>query len=179
MEPRPFRRSNTIWPTNLNGHKQFRERHPACGTFHEPGYCPIKLAGPEFCNLCGMAHFGIARTCPHIQSETQVCVMLNALRQSAEPRHLVQEASRYLQGVKGTLVQAKKIKAEKLAKALEAQKGATLPNGSPNANTVMSQQQPPQPPQQQRQRQQIINQALGQPPRSEVKPPPPQSPTPA
>jgi hypothetical protein len=44
----------------------------ACRTFHPQGECPLKLAGVEYCNLCGMAHFGAARVCPHIQSETQV-----------------------------------------------------------------------------------------------------------
>ena len=44
----------------------------ACKTFHPIGACPLKLAGVEVCNLCGIAHFGAARVCPHIQSETQV-----------------------------------------------------------------------------------------------------------
>lgn len=44
----------------------------ACRSFHPLGQCPLKLAGVEHCNLCGMAHFGSARVCPHIQSETQV-----------------------------------------------------------------------------------------------------------
>jgi hypothetical protein len=46
----------------------------ACRTYHLQGQCPLKLAGVEHCNLCGMAHFGHARVCPHIQSETQVCL---------------------------------------------------------------------------------------------------------
>lgn len=41
--------------------------------------------------------------------------MLAALRQSTESRQLVDLAKRYLSGVKGTLVQGKKIKAEKAA----------------------------------------------------------------
>jgi hypothetical protein len=44
----------------------------ACRKFHLVGSCPVKLAGVEYCNLCGMAHYGHARVCPHIQSETQV-----------------------------------------------------------------------------------------------------------
>ena len=44
----------------------------ACRSFHPVGRCPLKMAGVEYCNLCGMAHFGSARVCPHIQSETQV-----------------------------------------------------------------------------------------------------------
>lgn len=44
----------------------------ACRTQHIIGHCPLKLAGVEHCNLCGIAHFGHGRVCPHIQSETQV-----------------------------------------------------------------------------------------------------------
>lgn len=86
-----------------------------CGTVHFLGHCPLKLAGPEYCNMCGLAHFGVARSCPHIKSETQVRDMLVALRQSPESRHLIDLAKKYLTGVKGTLVQEKKRKAEKAA----------------------------------------------------------------
>lgn len=41
--------------------------------------------------------------------------MLAALKQSTESRQLVELAKKYLQGVRGTLVQAKKLKAEKAA----------------------------------------------------------------
>lgn len=96
----------------------------ACRSFHEQGKCPLKLAGVEHCNLCGMAHYGSARVCPHIQSETQVSAlscdhvtsahlrqvrqMLESLKYSNEPEHLVKEARRYLKGLKGNLVQLKK-----------------------------------------------------------------------
>lgn len=46
--------------------------------------------------------------------------MLAALRQSPEPKHLIDLAKKYLTGVKGTIVQAKKIKAER-ATQLEQQ----------------------------------------------------------
>jgi hypothetical protein len=55
-----------------------------------------------------MAHFGHARTCPHIKSETQVREMLQALKNSPEKRELVDAAVKYLRGVKGHLVQQKK-----------------------------------------------------------------------
>ncbi|USW53932.1 Putative mit1 Zn finger 2 [Septoria linicola] len=84
----------------------------ACTRHHPVGSCPIKIAGVEFCNLCGMAHYGHARVCPHIQSETQVRAMLEALKYSNEPEHLVNEARRYLRGLKGNLVQLKKRKEE-------------------------------------------------------------------
>jgi chromodomain-helicase-DNA-binding protein 4 len=45
----------------------------ACKTTHLLGSCPLKVAGVEYCNLCGIAHYGHARVCPHITSETQVC----------------------------------------------------------------------------------------------------------
>jgi hypothetical protein len=51
----------------------------ACRKYHMVGSCPIKVAGVEYCNLCGMAHYGHARVCPHIQSETQVCTSSNPL----------------------------------------------------------------------------------------------------
>ncbi|PNS19140.1 hypothetical protein CAC42_1876 [Sphaceloma murrayae] len=85
----------------------------ACFAIHPLGSCPLKTAGVEKCNLCGIAHFGHGRICPHINSETQVRAMLDALKQSPEAGHLVKEARKYLTGVKGTLVQKKKMEEEK------------------------------------------------------------------
>jgi len=110
----------------------------ACKTTHIVGSCPLKTAGVEYCNLCGIAHYGQMRVCPHITSETQVSMiaipfsphtiatkekktkpnlpipqvraMLEALKASNEPEHLVQAAIRYLKGLKGNLVQLKKQK---------------------------------------------------------------------
>ena len=82
---------------------------------HESGKCPLKRAGVEFCNLCGIAHYGMGRTCPHLQSETQVSYMLRDLKNSPEPKELVSEARRILNGIKGSLVQGKKLKREKQA----------------------------------------------------------------
>ncbi|KAF2726039.1 hypothetical protein K431DRAFT_280077 [Polychaeton citri CBS 116435] len=82
----------------------------ACKAFHVVGSCPLKLAGVEYCNLCGMAHFGYGRVCPHIQSETQVRLMLEALKHSNESEHHIAEAKKYLRGLKGNLVQEKKNK---------------------------------------------------------------------
>lgn len=44
---------------------------------------------------------------------SQVRAMLDALKASNEPEHLVQAATRYLKGLKGNLVQMKKQKAAK------------------------------------------------------------------
>lgn len=97
--------------------------------WHVIGFCPLKLAGEEHCNLCGLAHYGVARSCPHIRSETQVRDMLETLRNSTEPRHLIDLATRYLQGVKGSIVQDKKRKEEKQTArlALAHQDNSVLP----------------------------------------------------
>ncbi|KAH7396549.1 hypothetical protein DE146DRAFT_614275 [Phaeosphaeria sp. MPI-PUGE-AT-0046c] len=88
---------------------------PACRKQHLQGACELKAAGVEHCGLCGLAHFGHSRTCPHIKSETQVRAMLEALKNSNEPKELVDLAVKYLRGVKGTLVQQKKRDREKAA----------------------------------------------------------------
>jgi hypothetical protein len=85
----------------------------ACMIQHPRGACPLKVAGVEHCGLCGLAHYGHGRTCPHIKSETQVRAMLEALKSSPENKELVDAAVKYLRGVKGTLVQQKKKKKEK------------------------------------------------------------------
>ncbi|KAF2137238.1 uncharacterized protein K452DRAFT_321932 [Aplosporella prunicola CBS 121167] len=104
---------------------------PACRKTHAVGACPLKIAGPEHCNLCGLAHFGIARVCPHIGSETQVREMIAALKQSSEPRHLVETALKYLRGVKGHLVQKKK-------QAIENSKKGTSVLAPVPSNVVLS-----------------------------------------
>jgi chromodomain-helicase-DNA-binding protein 4 len=86
---------------------------PACHRQHPRGACELKAAGIEHCGLCGLAHFGHARTCPHIKSETQVREMLKALKSSPEKKELVDLAMKYLRGVKGNLVQLKKRELEK------------------------------------------------------------------
>ncbi|WPH01485.1 SNF2 family DNA-dependent chromodomain-containing ATPase [Acrodontium crateriforme] len=103
----------------------------ACHTVHAMGSCPAKIAGVEYCNLCGMAHYGFGRVCPHIQSETQVRAMLEALKHSKEPEHLVAEARRYLRGLKGNLVQMKKQKALRES-AMRAPAGQLLSQSQPN-----------------------------------------------
>lgn len=107
-----------IWPLNAQ-HALSDDRENkatqcyACGTLHRTGYCPLKLAGEEYCNLCGLAHYGRSRTCPHLRSETQVRDMLATLKQSTESRYLVDMAVEYLTGVKGHLIYDKKKRSEK------------------------------------------------------------------
>lgn len=86
---------------------------PGCQLQHPRGACALKLAGAEHCGLCGLAHYGAGRICPHINSETQVREMLETLKSSTEPKHLVEAATKYLRGVKGHLVQKKKKEREK------------------------------------------------------------------
>ncbi|KAL2862856.1 putative chromatin remodeling complex subunit (Chd3) [Aspergillus lucknowensis] len=87
----------------------------ACGRTHPVGSCPLKIAGVEHCGLCGLAHYGHARTCPHLRSEIQVTRMLEALKQSTEDRNLVALAKRYCYGIKGDLAQRQRRKSCKAA----------------------------------------------------------------
>lgn len=110
----PFVRAPLPMPAPVDMHLPYNNPPcPACRQQHPRGACALKLAGAEYCGLCGLAHYGTARTCPHINSETQVRNMLEALKNSTEPRHLVEAATKYLRGVKGHLVQRKKRDREK------------------------------------------------------------------
>ncbi|KAJ6149199.1 Zinc finger PHD-type [Penicillium samsonianum] len=71
----------------------------ACQQRHVPGRCPLRLAGVEFCGLCGLAHWGGRRACPHLQSGVQISRMLEALDKSAEAPSLILGAKKYLQGI--------------------------------------------------------------------------------
>jgi superfamily II DNA or RNA helicase len=84
-----------------------------CGRVHPMGSCPLKLAGVEHCGLCGLAHYGQARTCPHLKSELQVSRMIEALKQSNEDQHLVALAKKYVYGIKGDLAQRERRKSRK------------------------------------------------------------------
>lgn len=112
---------------------------PACRKPHPVGACDLKVAGVEHCGLCGLAHYGHSRTCPHIKSETQVRAMLEALKNSPEKKELVDAAVKYLRGVKGTLVQQKKRDREKAA-AAKAENGsgpgASVGAGRPMVNMM-------------------------------------------
>jgi chromodomain-helicase-DNA-binding protein 4 len=105
----------------------------ACHKNHPPGACDLKQAGVEHCGLCGLAHFGHSRTCPHIKSETQVREMLRALKSSGEEKGLVDAAMKYLRGVKGTLVQQKKKDREKAQAKKAAEMGLPVPTPAPTS----------------------------------------------
>jgi chromodomain-helicase-DNA-binding protein 4 len=135
---KPFRRAHMPIRSPLEPiYGSYSNRHcPACHKQHPSGACELKAAGVEHCGLCGLAHYGHSRTCPHIKSETQVRAMLEALRNSNEPKELVDLASKYLRGVKGKLVQQKKRDREKAA----AVQNGTLSHAPP---APMPPRQPP------------------------------------
>ncbi|KAF2130237.1 hypothetical protein P153DRAFT_430497 [Dothidotthia symphoricarpi CBS 119687] len=125
---KPFRRVHlpTRSPLDANyGTLNYRPC-PACYKQHPQGACELKVAGVEHCGLCGLAHFGHGRQCPHIKSETQVREMLETLKNSPENKELVDAAVKYLRGVKGHLVQTKKREREKSA----LQSGQPLPSST-------------------------------------------------
>ena len=76
----------------------------ACKETHPMGWCRLKIAGVEHCGLCGLAHMGHGRTCPHLNDEKQVETLLLTLKESTESRELVDEAVRYLRVIRGDLV---------------------------------------------------------------------------
>lgn len=80
----------------------------ACHEKHDSGYCPLKVAGIEHCNLCGLAHYGVARTCPHLNSVTQLRAMVEAIKQSPESQELKDLAKKRIVGIIGDLNQRKR-----------------------------------------------------------------------
>lgn len=72
------------------------------------GWCRLKLAGVEHCGLCGIAHLGHGRTCPHLNSEIQVATLLGTLKESTESHELKDKATKYLRMIRGDLVQRKR-----------------------------------------------------------------------
>ncbi|KAJ5169695.1 SNF2-related protein [Penicillium coprophilum] len=99
---RAFRRVDTPPPPPMGTFDGAQDDLPscvACQHRHVPGNCPLRHAGVEFCGLCGLAHWGGRRACPHLQSRLQVGRMLEALEKSAEAPALIMGAKRYLQGI--------------------------------------------------------------------------------
>ncbi|KAL4872970.1 hypothetical protein BDV12DRAFT_161073 [Aspergillus spectabilis] len=105
----------------------------ACGRVHALGSCPLKVAGVEHCGLCGIAHFGFARACPHLRSDLQVTRMIDALKQSTEDRQLVALAKKYCYGIKGDLAQRKRRVSSKAAGGSGNHTAASKP---PTQNTA-------------------------------------------
>lgn len=85
----------------------------ACKEEHPMGWCRLKIAGVEHCGLCGLAHMGHGRTCPHLNDEKQVETLLLTLKESTESRELIDEAVRYLRVIRGDLVSQRRQKERK------------------------------------------------------------------
>ena len=121
---------------SLDGANDLPVQCIVCDKVHSEGYCPLKLAGVEHCNMCGLAHYGHARTCPHINSVTQLRAMNEALKYSPEPQELKELAKKKILGIIGDLNQRKRKEEEKRA-ALRNPQPATKdipshPNGAAN-----------------------------------------------
>jgi chromodomain-helicase-DNA-binding protein 4 len=83
----------------------------ACHEKHPMGWCRLKIAGVEHCNLCGLSHLGHEETCPHLKSEIQIGILLRQLKESTESKELVDKATAHLKAIKAELVK-KKVAAE-------------------------------------------------------------------
>lgn len=66
--------------------------------------------------LCGLPHYGHARTCAHIGSVTQLRLMVDALKQSPEQAELVAIAKQKVVGLIGNLNQEKRKRMEQQLK---------------------------------------------------------------
>ncbi|RMD42327.1 hypothetical protein DV735_g2779, partial [Chaetothyriales sp. CBS 134920] len=86
---------------------------PACGEVHPLGWCRIKLAGVEHCGLCGVAHLGHSRTCPNLNSEHEVLMLLESLKESTEPWEIVESAVGYLRAIRADLAQRRRLAQKK------------------------------------------------------------------
>lgn len=80
----------------------------ACQHYHQPGSCPLKLAGVEHCGLCGIAHYGRQRTCPHLTSVTQLRLMVEAIKKSTEPQDIKDLAKKRIVGLIGSINQTRR-----------------------------------------------------------------------
>ena len=138
----PLMASGTQLPPQipvLDGGKSPPATCPACGNYHVPGRCPLKVAGVEYCPLCGIAHFGRGRICPHINSITQLQAMLEAIKHSTESAELKELAKKKLTGLIGSIRQKRRQEEEGRAAALRAlsQPG---PNSAPGQHPIMDRQ---------------------------------------
>lgn len=83
-----------------------------CRTIHDRAGCPKTLPGNrkprEYCGICGIAHFGVSKSCPHLANETQLRLLLDALRDSNEIPARKIEVEKYLRKQLADRVRAKK-----------------------------------------------------------------------
>jgi hypothetical protein len=90
------------------------------------GWCRLKVAGVEHCGLCGLAHLGHGRTCPHLNDEKQVATLLQTLKESTESREWVDMATKYLRMIRGDLVQRRRAQERREEEARGAMAQANL-----------------------------------------------------
>lgn len=106
------------------GDSRFATNPPclACNARHPTGSCTLKLAGVEFCGLCGLAHYGsgLPKSCAHLNSITQCRLMLETLKSSPESKEHIEAAKKYLVGVIARLKQRKKQKKSDASRPLSA-----------------------------------------------------------
>lgn len=73
---------------------------------------------------------GHGRTCPHLNDEKQVETLLLTLKESTESRQLIDEAVRYLRGIRAELVGQRRQKERKMAAEQERRALAATPQGT-------------------------------------------------
>lgn len=81
---------------------------PACNNqygYHDIGHCPLKLAGVEYCNLCGLAHFAEGLLCPHLNSTIQLRILLDTIKKSPETQKMVLWVRKLLTKIKADLLE--------------------------------------------------------------------------
>ena len=84
----------------------------ACENYHRTGRCPLKEAGVEYCPLCGIAHYGRVRICPHLNSVTQLQAMNEAIKLSPESLDLKEMAKKKVTGIIGNIRHKRKLEEE-------------------------------------------------------------------
>ena len=118
----------------------------ACENHHPTGQCPLKAAGVEYCPLCGIAHYGRGRTCPHINSVTQLQAMHEAIKLSPESVELKELAKKKVTGLIGSIRQKRRFgeeaRATKDSQALR-QSGQPGQGSIPNQHAAMNRQAVP------------------------------------
>ncbi|CAI7567823.1 unnamed protein product [Penicillium glandicola] len=130
---RTFRRVNSPPQMGSDGAQDVFPSCVACHQRHVPGRCPLRHAGVEFCGLCGLAHWGARRACPHLHSGVQVTRMLEALEKSTEAPSLILGAKRYLQGILKSVARAAR---EQQKSSLAASAESQIPFTSPSVGGV-------------------------------------------
>lgn len=117
-------------------HRRTFEFCVACETTHQFGQCPLKIAGIEQCGLCGLAHYGVTKACPHMGSRTQLKSIIEAIKKSSAPNEAKELAKKQAVGMLGHLNQQRRRKRElKRQKNLQmASNRSAMPQGADGAN---------------------------------------------